>query len=834
MAIRRAARRALIKSFLRNVVLAYFALSERGLAHAMADDAAVVLLTPFHQVDLHDEIWAPRIRLLQQRTLPHAFRNTSEALEGLRLCGEFLLNGGQSPPPPPHRFRDSDLYKVMEGAALMLKAEPNVDLEAQMDEIIDVVARAQKDDGYLYVAHITGAINEAEMGPRAYSYLLHSHELYNMGHLYEAAVAYAEATGKTSLLEIAEKNARHVQRVFFEGDPAYNDGRPVNQAPGHQEIELGLVKLHLHTGNRQYLDMAKRFLDIRGVTFIPDGRGIDAPEYAQQHQPVARQRKAVGHAVRACYMYAAMAEVDSLTGKNDYGAALDSIWHDIVDTKMHISGGLGAVPNIEGFGPSYVLPNRDAYLETCAGVGNFLFNMRMYLKYRDAMYVDVAETALYNNCLAGIGLDGASFFYPNPLDAPAGHAPRSSWFGTACCPSNLARLIPKIAGHMYATEPRRLSCLLYGSNDAELEIDGSPVALSQSTRYPLHGAVKLEVNPQAAQEFEIALRIPTWVGEQFVPGKLYRYADRNSASWTVSVNGKPVVPEVKRGFAVVARRWSPGDQVELDLPMPVRTNQCLERVESNQGRQAVSRGPLLFSAEEIDNGGDVARFFFAGAAPVDKATVMTIAEGPLAGLPQITLPAKERLPDGSRPVPLKLVPYFAWSNRDRGSMTTWIGTRAELAHVDLLRPEHLKFAGASASHTAEGNTVQAVRMKHTPQSSRDTSIRRWTSWPQRGQSQWVEIDLGEARAIRSVGAYFYDDNGGVQLPDAWHLSTPNDLGTWTPVAIYNTDSYSTSPDNYNTVRPAAPLTTSRLRIELTPRSESTCVGILSVNVETAD
>lgn len=786
---------------------------------------------PFNQVHMQDDIWAKRTRQLIQRTLPHAFKNTEGALDSLRLCGDYLENGGKGPVPPPHRFRTSDLYKVLEGAALMLKAEPNPAIEAQIDRIIATIARAQKPDGYLYVAHITHSINESEMGPRPYSYLIHSHELYNMGHLYEAAVAYAQATGKTTLLDVAEKNARHVNRVIFEGDPDYNDGKPVNQAPGHEEIEIGLVKLYQYTHNPLYLDMAKHFLEIRGVTFIPNGTGVNTPEYAQQHRPVSEQDKAVGHAVRACYLYAAMAEIDSLTHRDDYGKALDNIWHDIVDTKMHISGGLGAVHNIEGFGPSYVLPNKDTYLETCAAVGNVLFNMRMFLKYADSRYVDVAEVALYNNCLAGIGLDATSFFYPNPLQADEGHAPRAGWFGTACCPSNLARLIPKISGHMYATTDDRLYCALYGKNSAEVTIANTKLQVIQETNYPFDGTIDLKLKPDKPTEFELALRIPTWAQAQFVPGKLYHYT-KPSEEWRLTVNGEPIEMRIDRGFAIVKRTWSPGDRARLELPMHVRANTCIDQVESDRQRVAITRGPLLYSVEQIDNGGNVERICFEGDPNTGSAVMSCFKTGPLNDLPMIKLPARERTITGSRDIEATLIPYFAWSNRDRGSMITWIPTNEALAIIDYGARENLNFAGATASHTFEGDTIEAVRMKHTPKSSFDTSIRRWTSWPQRGQSQWVELDLGKPMQIKSVGVYFYDDRGGVQLPKEWRLSIP-DGDRWQRVELYNTDNYSTLPDTYNTVHPAERLKTRRLRIEMQPRHDQTCVGILSVNLESS-
>lgn len=797
---------------------------------AVSEPNETLKMVPFSQVEMSDVIWQPRIKLLVNETLPHAFTQTEVAQRRLRMCAEFLESGGKTPKPEPHRFNTSDLYKVMEGGALMIQSEPNPEIEALMDRIIDVIARAQKDDGYLYISHICGNPIIGEMGPRPYSYVLHSHELYNMGHLYEAAVAYAQATGKTELLAVAEKNARHINKVFFEGDPDYNDGKPVMQAPGHQEIELGLMKLYNYTGNALYRDMAKKFLDIRGVTYVPDGGGVNSPTYAQQHAAVAEQTEAVGHAVRATYQYAAMAEIDSLMGTDDFTKALDSIWHNIVDTKMHITGGLGAVHGIEGFGPSYELPNKHTYLETCAAVGNVFFNMRMFLKYQDAKYVDVAEIALLNNCLAGVGLDGTSFFYPNPLEADYGHGPRSGWFGTACCPSNIARLIPQVSGYMYASDGAQVFCTLYGGSQATLELEGTTVDIKQTTDYPYSGDIDFSINPAKTKTFKLNLRIPTWATDQLVPGELYSYT-KPSTGWTLSVNGKAVEPVMDKGFAVIDRKWKQGDTVSLKLTMPVKVNTCIEQVEANHDRIAFSRGPLVYCAEGIDNGGAVQRFYVDPSKAEAEAKTQTIDAGVLAGLTQLTIPAKELTsPDKTfRDAALKLIPYFAWSNRDRGSMITWIGTKEALAKPDPRDPANMKFASVAASHTFDSDTIEAIRMDQTPKSSSDGSIHRWTSWPQTGKGQWVEVGLGQAKSIRNVSVYWYNDNGGVQPPVSWHLEIPAENG-WEKVEIYNTDQYSSLLDSYNTVHPAKKITTDKLRIVMQPK-ETSCVGILSVDID---
>lgn len=623
---------------------------------------------PFNHVELNDDFWRPRLETQKRTTLPFALEKTERAVENLRRCGDFIRNE-VTEMPFPHRFVSSDLYKVMEGGAYLLMLEKDEQLEAQLDEIIRIIGRAQKDDGYLYVSHTCGTIHVKEMGETPYSWVVHSHELYNMGHMYEGAVAYYQATGKREWLDIAEKSARHIYNVFFEGNPNYNDGEPVNQAPGHQEPELALCKLYRQTGNELFLEMAKRFLDIRGVTYCPKGVGIMSPRYAQQHAPVAEQTEAVGHAVRAGYMYAGMADVSALTGDTTYALALEKIWHNLVDTRMHITGGMGAVHGIEGFGPEYELPNAEAYNETCAAVANVFFNHRMVLMHQDAKYFDVAEVALLNNSLAGVNLDGNRFFYVNPLESDGemefnhGSAGRSLWFDCACCPSNIARLMPQISGYMYAHSEDSIFLLLYGQSDTTIELDGLSVGIEQKTRYPFDGDIALRVSPSEPAEFAMRLRIPTWTGEQFVPGDLYQYVNEGE-SWIIRVNGEDVQTEQQNGFATINRIWSTGDTVELHLPMPVRFSRCHEEVKANRNRIAVTRGPLVYCAEGIDNGGTISQLAINPIPEARACTAASIPDGPLKKMIRVTVPSSES--------EIQMVPYFAWNNRDKGSMIVWL------------------------------------------------------------------------------------------------------------------------------------------------------------------
>lgn len=622
---------------------------------------------PFNEVNISGGFWKDRMETELRTTVPFSLEHCAEAIGRFEKCVDFV-EGRSSELPQPHRFISSDMYKVLEGAAYSLMLESNPEIEAKIDYVADLIARAQRPDGYMYISHICGNPYPDEMGEKPYTYVIHSHELYNMGHLYEAAVAYYQATGKTNLLDIAIKSARHINHVFFEGDPNYNDGKPVMQAPGHEEIELALCKLYKVTGDRLYLDMAKKFLDIRGITFIPDGDGVNSPEYAQQHLPVTEQREVAGHSVRAGYLYTGMAQVDALTGKNDYSEALNAIWDNLVSKKMHITGGLGACRSTEGFGADYELPNRDAYDETCAAVANVFFNEGMFLASGDAKFLDIAELSLFNNALAGINLAGDRFFYVNPLEADGewgfnhGHKGRAEWFGCACCPPNISRLILQAPGYMYAYDSGSIFLTLYAGSSTSIPMKGTKVALEQKTDYPFSGSVQLKVNPARSCRFSLKLRIPTWVGNgNFIPGGLYTYQDKCDDAVIIKVNGEDVECAVADGFAVIDRKWQSGDVVDLELPMPVRYVSCDEHVVNNRNCTAVTRGPVVYCAEEADNSCGVQELTIK---PCSDASVSAFKDGALKGIPAIRC-------QGSRPV--TLIPYFAWDNRgDAQTMTVWL------------------------------------------------------------------------------------------------------------------------------------------------------------------
>mgnify|MGYP001173836635 FL=1 len=790
---------------------------------------------PFHKVEMTSDFWRPRLITQRKVLVPFAFEKTKPGVAHLQAAADYLA-GKKVEDHRPHRFIDSDLYKVMEGAAYLAQLQDDPELESQFDRIVDVIAAAQEPDGYLYPSHTTKVGSDKNMmGNKPYTFVVHSHELYNMGHLYEAAIAYFQATGKDKLLKVAEKNALHVNRVFFEGDPNYNDGKPIQQAPGHQEMELALVKLSNVTGNKLYIEMAEKFLEIRGKTYVPDGEGVMSPTYAQQHAPLENQSEAVGHAVRATYLYAAMADIAALKQKNSYTDALHRIWANITDTRMHITGGLGAVHGIEGFGPKYLLPNADAFNETCAAVGNVLFNFRMFLVHQDAKYLDVAEVSLLNNVLAAVNLEGNRFFYVNPLEADGkypfnhGTAGRAPWFGTACCPSNMARLLPQVQGMTYAHNDKNLYFAMYAETSTHLNIAGTALSIKQTTDYPNDGMVKISLDPEKPTTFTAHLRIPTWTGNQFVPGKLYKYVNQSDEGWSIFVNGVKTKAKVEKGFATIKRTWKKGDQIVLDLPMPLQINECDNRVEENQNRLAFTRGPFVLCAEGIDNGGATQRFFLnrKKVAKKFKLASVQLASGSFSQVKTKAnaVDALGKEEDRS----LSLIPYYAWNNRNPGSMTIWFPTTPKLAVFDPHKlPKKSVFSSIEASHTSELDTASAVGDGKEPKWSSGKNVPRWTSRPQLGKAQWIEGQFSEPRKVRDIGVYWMQDQQDVKFPQEWSLEVRN-KGEWKPFELYVTDRYDNRANQYNVVHPAAPLTCDAIRINMVPQPDA-AVGILEVQV----
>ena len=790
---------------------------------------------PFNKVVITSSFWRPRLVTQRKTLVPFAFERTQAGVRHLAAARDYL-KGIPQEDHRPHRFIDSDLYKVMEGAAYLLQLQKDPGLEQTLDTLATLISEAQHDNGYLYPSHTTGVGKERDMmGDNPYTFIVHSHELYNVGHMYEAAIAYYRATGKRKLLDVAEKSAKHINKVIFEGDPQYNNGRPVLQAPGHQEMELALVRLYRVTGKELYLDMARKFLEIRGNTYVPNGEGVMAPTYAQQHAPVIDQKEAVGHAVRATYQYSAMADVGTLTGEPAYGKALSRIWGNITDTRMHITGGLGAVHGIEGFGPKYELPNADAFNETCAAVGNVLFNYRMFLLTKDAKYLDVAEVALLNNVLAAVNLEGNRFFYVNPLDADGkypfnhGTAGRAPWFGTACCPSNMARLLPQVPGMTYAHDNEELFITFFAESTTKIELKGVEINVQQKTAYPNDGSINVILNPARPTTFRLNLRIPTWTQEQFVPGDLYRYTDPQSPPSTLNVNGEPLSINIDKGFAMIEREWKKGDEVTLELPMPLKTTICHPSVEANHDRVCFTRGPFVLCAEELDNGGATQRFFFE-RFPKTQNSQTYITSTQHGSFIQADVQGRAVTRHGrSTRARVTLTPYYAWNNRGTGSMTVWFPRQKDMSVFDPhALPKESVFNELMASYTCELDTVNAIGDGKEPEWSSGNKVPRWTSRGQNGNDQWIIARFNTTKDIRSVGIFWMQDQFDVKFPKQWTLEVEQD-GQWKPFKLYTTDRYDTRANQYNVVHPASPLQCNAIRINMSPQQDS-AVGILELNV----
>lgn len=615
---------------------------------------------PANHVAIDDAFWAPRLRTHRRVTLPHAMRLCRETG---RIANFARAAGLETGAHQGIFYDDSDVFKVLEGAAAVLGQRTDPALAAEVDEWVTLIAAAQEPDGYLYTARTIDpdSVNPDREGSTRWSNLGTSHELYNAGHLYEAAVAHYRATGKRSLLDVALKNADLIERTFGPGKR--------RDVPGHQEIEIGLVKLYRLTGESRHLNLARFFLEERGQAA---GRtlyeGWGDPSYMQDHRPALEQREAAGHAVRAVYMYNAMTEVAALTSDGAYFEALDGLWRDVVNTKMYLTGGIGARHQGEAFGAAYELPNETAYAETCAAVANALWQQRLFLLHGHGRYLDVLERILYNGFLSGVSLDGDSFFYPNPL-ASDGVAPfngnraatRRPWFRTACCPTNVARFMPAIPGSVYAQKDDTVYLNLFVAGEAEMTVSDRAVRIRQETDYPWDGRVRIIVTPDRPATFTLHVRIPGWVRGRPAPGDLYRYLDPQPGRIELAVNGSPVDLDLVDGFARFNRTWQAGDVLEVNLPMPVRRVISHEKVTANRGRVALERGPLVYCLEGIDNGGRISHL----ALP-DKADLTVDRRPELLGGISVICCADP---------PITAVPYYAWSHRGPGEMAVWLPRR---------------------------------------------------------------------------------------------------------------------------------------------------------------
>ena len=793
---------------------------------------------PFTSVHLTDVFWAPRIETNRTTTIPVAFQQcerTNRVYHFERAARALRGEPLEDTRPPGYPFDDTDLYKVIEGASYTLNVHPDPKLDAYVDSLIAKIAAAQEPDGYIYT---TRTINPKQphrwAGTERWQLVRDdSHELYNLGHLFEAAVAHHLGTGKTTLLNVATKAADLLVRTFGPGKRS--------TWPGHQLAEMALVRLYRVTGKADYLTLAKFFLDERGPgpdparpTQFPNGeranpRGL---EYNQAQQKVIEQTEPVGHAVRAMYMYAGMADVAALTNDTYIRNAGDRIWENLTSSKLYLTGGVGAAGGHEGFGKPYELPNMQAYNETCASVGMDYWNHRQFLLHGDAKYIDIMERTLYNGLISGVSLDGKTFFYPNPLESNGQHA-RAEWFGVACCPGNITRFMASVPGYIYATRGNDLYVNLFAGGTADIETPGGTLKVVQDTRYPWDGGVKMTLTPDAVRRFAVNVRIPGWAREEPVPSDLYRFMDKAQTAATVKVNGVDVPVTLEKGYVTIEREWKAGDAIDLHLPMPVRRVLAHPKVEADRDRVALQRGPIVYAAEWADNPNGKTRNI---VLPDTSRLTTTFRADLLNGVQVITGRAFGLAKTETRAVTkteqdFMAIPYATWANRGRGQMNVW------LARTDAVaRPTPFPTVATSstvvASRPAQGrgkNVRPIIDAEEPAHSAEGGSYFDW--WPVQGWSaaceqpegqrqrrqcskgEWIEMTFAKPSAVSQAEIYWFDDEatrGGVRVPASWKLLY-KDGDEWKPVET--SDAFATAKDAWNKVT-FSPVTTSALRLEV--------------------
>ena len=659
-------------------------------ANASAQSGYPYTQVPFTSVKITpNTFWGDRIQAAREVTIPLAFSKceSEHRYKNFEMAAYTLQHPGHPGLQTPEwdvakfmgfSFDDTDVYKTIEGASYVLQTYPDAKLKAYIDSVLDVVAAAQEPDGYLYTArtinpehpHQWAAKNRWEAEEHA------SHELYNLGHMVDAACAHYQATGSTKFLDIAK---RYADCVIKEVGPKPGQACVV---PGHQIAEMALARLYVLTGEKKYLDEAKFLLDYRGKTKVKN-------VYSQSDKPVVDQTEAWGHAVRAGYMYASMADVAALTGDTAYINAITTIYENIVSKKYYLTGGVGARHQGEAFGADYELPNLTAYNETCAAISMVYLFERMFLLRGEAKYIDCLERTLYNGVISGMSVDGGKFFYPNPLSSDGVFTfnadrtkTRQPWFGCACCPSNLSRFIPSMPGYIYGVRDNNLYVNLFASNTATIAVGGKNVTLEQSTQYPWDGDIAIKVLQNKAKTFNMLVRIPGWVLNQVVPSDLYSFSDDILSGYEVTVNGQRVDGELQNGYLVINRNWKKGDVVRIHFDMPVRTVIANLRVADDRGRVAVERGPLVYCAEWADNEGINPHHLLLARQPqfeVEPAYSIqnTEGDGKTFQVTAITAQAQDvhvnregRI--AAKDVKVKLIPYYAWNHRGAGKMDVWL------------------------------------------------------------------------------------------------------------------------------------------------------------------
>lgn len=809
------ARRAtrLTVAFMLLILMATTILADNPKPHQLAP-------VPIQQVVIQDEFWSPKLKTWRKVTLPDCLAKFEK--DGALINFDKIRDGtgGEHGGPP---WYDGLIYEMIRGGADFLASQRDAVLEARLDSYIErIAAAAAKDpDGYLNTytqlkepGHRWG-LNGGDDN--------HQHDVYNAGAMVEAAVHYFRATGKTGLLQVATRLANHLADVM--GPPPKQ-----NVVPGHSLGEEAMVKLYLlfrekpdlkaqmpvSVDEPRYLKLAEFWIENRGNH---EGRKSYGP-YGQDHQRVLQQETIEGHAVRATLLGAGLVATANVNGREDYLTAARRLWENMVQRRMYVIGGLGAVAGHEGFGPDYVLPN-NGYLETCAAIGAGFFHHNLNLALADARYADELERALYNAILPGVSFQGNTYFYENPLEAGPKRV-RWAWHGCPCCPPMFLKIMGALPGYIYAQEPGAVYVNLFVGSRANLSINGVKVALQQATRYPWDGEVKLTVEPDHEIEFALNLRLPAWCSEP-----------------KVRVNGKSLAGfEKVRGYACLRRQWQPGDVAELSLPMPVQRLKAHPKIEADIGRVALQRGPLIYCLEAADNGGQVRNLVISPEAQLsaqhraDLLGGVTVITGQALAWHRAAWPESLYLPStsvpGVTPIEFTAIPYFANANRQPGEMRVWIAETTPQADP-LPLPTLASCAIPSASHCWQNDTLSALNDQIEPAASDDLKIPRFTWWNHRGTKEWVQYDFEHPTKISAVEVYWWDErriNAHCRVPQSWRLLYQSG-DAWKPVI--GAAACGVEMDRFNRF-PFDPVETKALRLEVELQPEWSG-GILEWRVE---
>ena len=790
---------------------------------------------PFTSVKVtQGTFWGQRLEASRDVTIPLAFSKCEEThrYQNFSRAAEHIKDPSKVFPidQNAYSFDDTDPYKTLEGASYLMQTFPKAtfkgkSMDKYCDSVIAVIASGQEPDGYINTFRTMNPDQPHKWeGSKRWSRVEDlSHEFYNLGHLCEAAVAHYRATGKKSLLNIATKYADCVVREI---------GKNPGQAcvvPGHQIAEMGLAKLYIATGKKQYLDQAKFFLDQRGVRnpeweqrrgglYDKDGYFHSLSEYSQSHKPVLEQDEAVGHAVRAGYMYAGMADVAALTGDKGYIDAIDRIWENIVGKKFYITGGVGATASGEAFGKNYELPNMSAYCETCAAIAQVYLNYRLFLLHGDSKYYDALERSLYNGVISGISIDGGRFFYPNPLQSMGQHQ-RQAWFGCACCPSNAARFIPSLPQYIYAVKDNALYVNLFNGNTVTTKVGGKAVTLEQQTNYPWDGDVTINMK-KVGGKFTLNIRIPGWVKGEVVPSDLYTYADGKNLGYSVKVNGQPVQSELQQGYFAIDRVWKQGDKVEVHFDMEPRIVKANGKVTQDKGRVSIEKGPIVYCAEYPDNTCDVLSVlinqdpkFQTGSVSIANTTMPTL----ITDAQTLNFDKSGRLQ--TKDERLTLIPYYAWNHRGPGKMTVWIP-------IDLSATTPAQPASISSESKVTGSkrnlpALSAVNDRLMPADGDDRSVPYTHWWPTKNTTEWLQYDFKEAATVSTSTVFWFDDGpwGGCRVPKSWKLYYKDAAGQWAEVQ---------NPSKYGIVKGApnivnfTPVKTTAMKLEIVQPEDFSC------------